>query len=96
MEKGEPSDERRELAGQLLLILGPNAEKGEEDRRKKLADLIGPRRRTRRDGAKRWPGSGDGAAGNVSSSTARSALLPSAIASTGAAVKSAPIYRPSG
>ena len=40
-EKGERSDERRELAGQLLLILGEKLEKGEEGRRKKLVELVG-------------------------------------------------------
>jgi putative heme-binding domain-containing protein len=38
-EKGKPSEERRELAEQLLLVLGPKVEK---DRGKQLSEIIGP------------------------------------------------------
>lgn len=42
-QKDTPADERRELAEQLLLILGPkDLHEGDKDRRKELTDLIGP------------------------------------------------------
>jgi putative membrane-bound dehydrogenase-like protein len=62
-ENGEPSEERRELAEQLLLVLGPNTEKGEEDRRKKITDLIDPSPADEAGWRKALAGRGDAAAG---------------------------------
>ncbi len=41
-EANGPTDERRELADQLLRTLGPNVQKGEEARRKDLEKLVEP------------------------------------------------------
>ena len=41
-EKGISSDDKRELAAQMLLLLGPKVDKSEEDRHKKLTAIVGP------------------------------------------------------
>lgn len=59
-EKGDPSDARRELAAQLLFVLGPN---GDAARKKKLQDLVGLTPATQDEFQKAMIGKGDAAAG---------------------------------
>jgi putative heme-binding domain-containing protein len=62
-EKVDPSDERRELAAQVLLVLGTKAEKDEGDRRKALTELAGPRPGDEKAWRAALTGKGDAAAG---------------------------------
>ena len=55
-----PAESRRELAEQVLLVLGP---KDEGEHRKQLTDLVGPRPANEEDWRKALAGVGDAAAG---------------------------------
>jgi putative membrane-bound dehydrogenase-like protein len=62
-ETNGPSNERRELADQLLRTLGPNVQKSEEGLRKQLAELVEPLPADEAVWRKALSGHGDAAAG---------------------------------
>ncbi len=62
-EKEKASPERRELAEQVLLVLGPTRNKDDEDRRKTLADIVGRLPTGEEEWRKELAGKGDAAAG---------------------------------